>query len=179
MTPDAAGGDGAQTGRPRCFGRFCGLVLRVETVFICLLLTSLIVFSATQIVLRAAFSTGWSWADHLNKYTVLWIALMGAGVATRERKHITIDIVSRLLPTRGKLMVFALTDLFSATVCGVIAFACLRFVRSEREFGDVAFLNVPIWVVQIILPLGFAIMALRFLTQCAGNVAGSIRGGEQ
>jgi hypothetical protein len=36
------------------------------------------------------------------------------------------------------------------------------FVLSEKMMGDVAFANVPTWVVQTIIPFGFIVISLQY-----------------
>jgi TRAP-type C4-dicarboxylate transport system permease small subunit len=54
-----------------------------------------------QIVLRNGFDGGIVWADSLLRIMVLWIALIGAVVASRDQRHINIDLISRFLPPLG------------------------------------------------------------------------------
>jgi len=179
MTAAATGGRDASPRKDGALRKAYRALLWFETFLVCALLFTLIILSVAQIGLRNFLSTGWTWADALNKYIVLWIAMIGASVATRERRHITIDVASRLLPKRARAGVFAVTDLFSAVVAGTIGYACARFVLSEREFGGTAFLQVPSWVAQIILPIGFGIIALRFLVHSVLNAAAVVRGDER
>ena len=59
------------------------------------LLISMILLSSGQIVLRNFFDIGIIWIDPLLRVLVLWTALVGATVASRENKHIRIDLLSR------------------------------------------------------------------------------------
>ena len=68
---------------------------RVEQILLVILLSSMIVIAFFQIVLRNLFSTGLTWGDPLVRNLVLWIGFIGAALATREGKHINIDIVSQ------------------------------------------------------------------------------------
>ena len=47
-----------------------------------------------QIVMRNFFESGFLWAESFLRVLVLWVAVLGAMVATRERNHINIDPVS-------------------------------------------------------------------------------------
>ena len=72
-------------------------ISRVEQVLVTILLTMMILLAFSQIVLRNFFATGISWGDSLVRYLVLWVGFIGAAIATREGKHINIDVVSRWL----------------------------------------------------------------------------------
>ncbi len=138
---------------------------RLEDAVLALLLTGMIVLAAGQILLRNFFAYGLSWADPLLRILVLWLALLGAMAATREGRHIHIDLLSRFLPPLAARLARRATDLFAAAACALVAWHGGRFVWFEWQDGSELFSGVPAWSAEIIIPLGFALMALRFLLQ--------------
>ncbi len=138
-------------------------ILTIENGLLVLLLTGMILLATLQIVLRNGWSTGLSWADPALRVAVLWITLLGAMAATRDNNHIKIDLLARFLPTRLKRYMQLATDLFSASVCGLLAWHGGRFVYFEWQDGSILFASVPAWACELIIPLGFGVMALRFL----------------
>jgi len=126
-------------------------------------LLAMLFIALLQIILRNGFDSGMLWAESFSRILVLWVAMLGAMVATRENNHISIDAVSRYLPVTWRPFVSALTLLMAATVCAVVAWFSLEFVRFEYVDQTIAFANVPNWACQAILPLGFAVMSVRFL----------------
>lgn len=138
------------------------IIDRVEQALISILLSLMILISFLQIVLRNIFATGISWADPLVRNLVLWVAFIGAAIATREGRHITINAIPRWMPPRGKAIIGVITQLFSFLICGLLTFAAVKFVRNEAIMGSITFLGIPAWVPQIILPITFGLMAIRF-----------------
>lgn len=134
----------------------------VEDAFLVSLLLGMVLLAVLQIVLRNGFHGGLLWVDPLSRILVLWIALCGALVASRERRHVNIDVISRFLPLSAKRYVTALTALFTAVVCGVLAWYTLDFVRIEHESPTSAFASVPTWVCELVMPFGFSLMSLRY-----------------
>jgi len=134
----------------------------VENALLVLMLALIIGLSIMQIVLRNGFDLGVIWADSLLRVLVLWMSLWGAMVASRDNSHISIDIVVRTLSGFPKRAVLFLTRLFSAAVCGAIAWYSLTFIQFEYEDQTIAFASVPAWLCESIIPLAFSVMALRF-----------------
>ncbi|HEY0633836.1 MAG TPA: TRAP transporter small permease [Gammaproteobacteria bacterium] len=134
----------------------------IEDSVMIALVSSMILVAGAQIMLRNLFDTGFGWSDPLLRIMVLWVGLVGAMAATRERRHITIDVLSRFLPARGKQVSGVITDLFSSVVCALLAWHSGSFVIAEFHDGSEAFAGVPAWACEAIMPLGFAVMALRF-----------------
>jgi TRAP-type transport system small permease protein len=130
---------------------------------LCLLLLAMIVLACLQIGLRTFFSGGLLWIDPLLRYFVLWCGMLGAVVATRENKHIAIDVVGYLAPEQVKPWLALFIDLFSSLVAGLLTWAAVIFVRNEQLFGNAPLLNVPSWIWNLIFPVAFALITLHFL----------------
>ena len=142
--------------------RFDNLISRLEQFLIAVLLSAMILTAFLQIILRNFFSTGIAWGDPLVRNLVIWIGFIGATLATKEGKHITIEIVSHWLPGRANRYVQSASHLFSAIVSGLLTWAALKFVRVEALMGGTAIFDLPVWVPQVIIPVAFGIMTLRF-----------------
>jgi len=93
---------------------------------------------------------------------VIWVGFIGASIATKEGKHIAIEIVSYWLPAQANRYVQSVSHLFSALVCGLLTWAALKFVQVEALMGGPAIFDLPSWAPQVIIPAAFGIMTLRF-----------------
>ena len=118
---------------------------RVEKILVAAMLSVMILLAFLQIVLRNVFSTGISWGDPLVRYLVLWVGFIGASLATKEGKHITIEIFSRWFSGQRSLYLKAISYLVSAFVCGLLTFAGWTFVQNEAQMGTTTFLKTPAW----------------------------------
>jgi TRAP-type C4-dicarboxylate transport system permease small subunit len=136
---------------------------RLEDLLLAAMLLALIVLSALQIVLRIGFDSGLVWAEAISRMGVLWVALLGALGATRQRQHIMIDAVPRLLPPRGRQVLWTFTQLAAAGVAGLLAWYGIGLVALERESPVPFVAGIPSWVPMLALPLGFGLMSLRFI----------------
>lgn len=142
------------------FLRYCYLF---EDAVLILILLTMIGFAVTQIVARNFFGSGIPWADTFLNILVLWVGLVGAMVATRRDHHIAIDALMRFFSEKVQGIVQRLVDLFTAVICGILAYHSFRFVLIEYESGTLAFSIVPSWLCQSILPVAFSVIALRYL----------------
>lgn len=146
-------------------GGMVRLLELVEDSLLVGLLLVMILLAFGQIVLRNFFSTGVAWVDPLLRVLVLWVGLIGAMVATRIDKHISVDVLTRLLSPRLGALARVVTRLFAAGVSGLIAWHAGRFVIDEWRSGSEAFSGVPAWFLEAVIPLGFGIIAARLLLQ--------------
>ena len=133
-----------------------------ENLLLTLLFGGMVLLAAGQIVLRNVFDNGLVWAEPLLRILVLWVGMVGAIAASRENRHIAIDMLSRYL--RGRLLgiVVLLISIFTCAICALLAWHTFRFVRDEYLYSDVEVAGLPIWLWQSILPFGFALIAWRY-----------------
>jgi C4-dicarboxylate transporter DctQ subunit len=134
----------------------------MEEGLLVVLLGSMLLIAFFQIVLRNVFATGLDWGDPVVRNLVLWVGFVGAALATREGKHIQIDLVSRWTGPRARKVTEALTQGFSFLTCCWLAWASVKFIINEIEMKNMLFSGIPSWVSEIILPLTFGSMAFRF-----------------
>jgi TRAP-type C4-dicarboxylate transport system permease small subunit len=133
-----------------------------EDAVLVVILSGMIVLASGQIVLRNFFDIGFIWSDEALRLMVLWLAVAGAVAASRDDKHINVEVLDRFLPGRVKTLKDALIHGFTAGICGVVAWHSFLFVRMSHEFGDVLLGGIPAWLLQAILPVGFGLIAYRY-----------------
>jgi C4-dicarboxylate transporter, DctQ subunit len=147
-------------GGARAFFDFLG---NLEITLIVALLASLVVLGTTQIIMRNVLHSGLLWADPFMRHVVLYLGAVGATLAAARMNHITVDVSSRLLPAKLKparrVIVYGATAIASY----LLAIAAARLVINERGYGEVAFLGIRTWVLQLILPVCFVVITYRTL----------------
>jgi TRAP-type C4-dicarboxylate transport system permease small subunit len=136
---------------------------RLEQALIAVLLLTMILIAFLQIVLRNFFATGVDWGDALVRYLVVWVGFVGAAIAVKEGKHITIDVISRALSGVRRRLLQAVSNTCSAAICGLLTWAGIKFIRFEAEMGGTVFLKLPVWVPELIIPVSFGLMTLRYV----------------
>ena len=137
-------------------------ISRVEQILIAALLAIMILLAFSQIVLRNFFATGISWGDALVRYLVVWVGFVGAAIATKEGKHITIEVFSRWVSGAGRKAMLAISNFSSAAICGLLTWAGIKFIWFEAQMGATAFHKIPAWIPELIIPVTFGLMTLRY-----------------
>jgi len=137
---------------------------------LCTLFITMILLACLQIALRTFFSSGLLWADPLLRHLVLWCGMFGAVVATREKKHIAIDVLGYLAVEKVKPWIGLTIGLFSTLVATALTWAAIIFVRNEFSFGTLPLLTIPSWVWFLIFPLGFSLITMHFLISFIADI---------
>lgn len=134
-----------------------------EDTAIVLLTIAILAMSCSGIVMRNLNLAGISWTDNAVRIAVLWVAIFGALRASREQNHISIDLIGHYSNQMVQRLVHLIISISSTIICSIGAYYSTIFVISEREMGEFAFLHVPTWLCEAIIPFGLMVMALRFL----------------
>lgn len=134
----------------------------LERAMVILLLTGLLGLGLLQVIERNVLASGIFWADELLQHMVLWLGFLGASLATREHRHLSIDVLSHFLPRRWQLWIEFLLNTAALVLCTFLAQAAWGLVRSEYTAGTVLTFGASAWLAQSIIPLGFGAITLRF-----------------
>jgi TRAP-type C4-dicarboxylate transport system permease small subunit len=150
---------------------------RLEETLLVSLVILMVSLGFLQILFRNLISVGIVWIDSLVRHLVLWVALLGASVATRENRHIIIDVLSgRVSPTYYSRIQGAV-QLFSALGCLLLVYPAIRFVQNDYVAGKTLAFGIPLWLSQAIMPAMMLVMGVRFLLQGLKKLFSENRGG--
>jgi C4-dicarboxylate transporter, DctQ subunit len=138
---------------------------KIEGAVLIFLLLIMLFMAFGQVVLRNVFTGGIVWGDILLRHLVLWIGFLGAALATSGERHINIDILTRYLSERLKRVVAVLSNIFAAVVCYLLFRASLTFIEFEIANNNTTFAEIPSWYVQIIIPVGYGLVAFHFIVR--------------
>ena len=136
---------------------------KIEGHLIVLILSLMILLSFGQMLLRNFFDLGIIWGDTLLRQWVLWLGFLGASMAAKQNKHISIEVFSNFLSPYWKQIIKSFTQLAAGIISGFLAWSAWSFMIFEKESESVLFLDLPVWIFQIILPYSFMVIALRFI----------------
>ena len=135
----------------------------VESGLLVLLLGTMIVIAAYQVLARNLFDTGLMWGDGLVRVLVLWVTFVGATIASRNDAHIRIDLLTRFVGKLSSEWLERFRSLFTAFVAGVFCWYSLEFVLLDYQDGITAFGKVPAWICEAIMPIGSGLICFRYL----------------
>lgn len=107
---------------------------------------------------------GWFWATKLALFLMIWAGFIGASLATRARMHLTIDISSKILSQKGAKVAAFFSQAISAGFCFYLASLAYDFTVESYRFGDKeGVFPIPLWIVQLIIPVTLVMMGSRFI----------------
>jgi len=144
---------------------------RLEDGVSIVLLGAMVLLPLAEIVVRQ-LGTGIPGALPFEQHLTLWVAFLGAALAAREGRLLALATGNFLPEGRFRAVAAVFTGGVSAMVATLLGTASLDLVQIEREGGIEMAVGVPVWVGQAVMPVGFAILALRLAWKSSDLWAG-------
>jgi len=116
-----------------------------------------------EIILRKVFHSGLGSSAPIVQHLVLAVGMLGGAIAARENRLLSISTLTLSFSPRWQGRAAWFSHGFAAAISALLAGASVAFVVSSRQRGAELAFGVPVWVAQILLPVGFALIALRLL----------------
>lgn len=139
-------------------------VAKAEAAFLALALAVMVLVVFGDFALREIVNQGWAWAKELAAYLMVWVGFVGASLATHRRRHLVMSLSEKAFPPSVRKWTALAACLITAALCLTLAWLGLRYVLETRMTGETSLtLALPIWAVQAVIPLAFALIGLRFL----------------
>jgi tripartite ATP-independent transporter DctM subunit len=148
-----------------------GVLAAAENAILSLVFAVLALLPLAEIVLRAAAGIGFQGTSSIVQHLTMAIGMLGATVAARDERLIAFSgatLLKGFAAAAARLLGYAAAAAVSALLC----YASLQLVDAERAGGRILAHGVPVWAVQLLLPLGFGAIALRLLLRSSGQLAG-------
>ena len=138
-----------------------------ENLFIALCLAAMVIIPLLEMALRST-KIVLRGSSAIQCHLTLFVCMLGGAIAAREGRLLSLSTVTAFLKARAKPAAQLFSGTVGAAFTAILFVASLRFVLQEKAAGNILAYGVPIWWAEVILPLGFAVIALRLLWH-AGN----------
>ena len=138
---------------------------KIETGALCLIVAMMLGLAILKIVMRYVFSASLLWSDIMLQHLTLWLCFFGAALATCERRHISIDVLSRILPGSVTRWTNFIIDCVALVVVGILAYYGFLFIEDEKSSTAILIGSVPLWWAKIIIPYGFVLIGIHVVLQ--------------
>jgi C4-dicarboxylate transporter DctQ subunit len=151
----------------------CRLVVAVAIT----LLGLLVVATLLQVVSRYILRQPLDWTEETARYVFVWLAMIGAGIAARDRMHFFVDVFLEWLPRRLRRVAAIGTGLASTAFLLVVSWAAINLALGNA-IQDSPVLMVPMSLPYFAIPVGLVLMALFSLGETVRHLRRSEGGPE-
>ena len=147
---------------------------QLENFLVSLALAALMLLPLIEIVGRKVFHGGIDGAAAFQQHLVLIIGLLGGMFAARDRRLLSLSTLTTFLKGGWQTFARVFSSAFAAGITVFLCLAAVQLVQSEKEGGKFLAYDIPVWTVQLIMPLGFGVIALRLLWHAADTWRGRL-----
>jgi tripartite ATP-independent transporter DctM subunit len=145
-----------------------------ENLIVSLALGVMVLLPLAEALLRKLFHTGISGASPIVQHLVLAVGMLGGAVAAREGRLLSLSTLRVMLRGRWKPAAIVASSGFAVTVSVFLCVASAQYISFTKPAGKILAYGVPVWVVQLILPVAFAVIAVRLLAHSSDTRTGRL-----
>ena len=127
-----------------------------------------------EILLRKIFGTGVSGSSVIVQHLTLIVGMLGGAIAAREERLLALSPVQMLLKGRWLTAAQILSGGVAVAICFFLCVSSALYVADVRPLGKILVYGLPVWVVQLVLPIGFGLVALRLLWHVSAHWTGRV-----
>jgi TRAP-type C4-dicarboxylate transport system permease small subunit len=142
-----------------------------ENLLVVFSLAALMALPLIEIVLRR-FHTGISGSSAFVQNFTLIVGMLGGAIAARDGRLLSFSTLGSFLKGRIKAAAHTVSSGVAAVISAFLCVASLKFLLTERQGGARLAYNIPTWLVELVLPIGFGLIALRLIWRASSHWKG-------
>lgn len=136
------------------------------------LLALLVATTLLQVLSRYVLSKPFDWTEEAARYIFVWVAMLGAGMAAKDRAHFFVDLLLERMPPRLGKYVAVSTGVVASAFLLAISWAALELALSNGV-QDSPVLTIPMSIPYFAIPVGLGLMALFAVSDTVQTIRGS------
>lgn len=137
-------------------------IIDITAIFI---MAALVIDVVWQVVSRYLLKNPSAWTEELAGFLLVWVGLLGACIAHREKAHLGIDYFVEKFKTENsdliRILVSLLTTAFSLTILTWGGYQLVQTTFKTNQYSPA--IGIPMGYVYLILPLSGILMTLYSL----------------
>ncbi|WP_240672194.1 TRAP transporter small permease [Tropicibacter alexandrii] len=140
---------------------------RITSVATGAVLVGLVSLVCLEALLRGGFNYSLGFAEELTGYGVVFMTFFGAALALRGHAMFQVHFLLDRWPEGTRRWLVRVFVLIALVICVILAWKTKDLTLSSFSRGKFAptVLRTPLWIPQLILPLGFSVLAFFLVEQ--------------
>ena len=139
-------------------------------------LTAMVLLPLAELLIRPLFVGGIPGSIPFVEHLTLWVGFLGAGIAARQNKLISLATASFIPDGVLRRWSTAFSATVGSVICALLFWSAIDIVAIEMELGGEIALGIPSWVFQLVLPFSFAVLSCRLAWRAGGWSARAVAG---
>lgn len=121
------------------------------------------------------------WVFEMTQLLSATMALLGGGYALLRGGHVKIDLIYKRFPVRTRAILDIFTSILFYTLCLVLIWqgSIVAFESFVTKATTGAQLNPPMWIPQLLVPLGGLLIGLQGVVVLSRNIRIAVTGRDE
>ncbi|MFO8047032.1 MAG: TRAP transporter small permease [Halomonas sp.] len=146
-------------------------ISRAEAVILAMGVILMAVNTIANVLSRFILGESLHFSEEVNRILIVMITFAGIGYAARHGRHIRMSAIYDAVPTGGRRWMMIIISLFTALVMFMLCYYSIGYISTLYSRGRVLpSLSIPVWIMYIWVPLGFAITGIQYLLTAIKNM---------
>lgn len=136
---------------------------KLEEIFVGMAMIAATLVLFINIILRYFFNENQSWADEFVRYSIIWIAFIGAAICFRQGIHFGVDLLIKSLPKKYKTHLQVYINVVCILFVILLIYFGFKLVFFSMQTGQMTpSLQIATYWVYLSIPVG-ATLSLLYL----------------
>lgn len=159
-----------ESGLPGFLGKIDEAIAKTEAVILAMGVILMAVNTCVNVIMRFGLGQGLFFSGEVNRILIVLITFAGIGYAARHGRHIRMSAIYDTLPVMGRKILMIVIALFTAAVMFFLCYYSYGYIETLYGRGRILpALSIPIWIIYIWVPIGFAITGIQYLLTAIKN----------
>lgn len=145
-----------------------------EEIVIAIALGVMVLTPIAEASFRKTLHTGIASSAAIVQHLTLFIGMMGGALAARETRLLSLSTLGDLLKGQLRTAARVFSNACAACITALLCLAGIQFVTMEKASGRIFAYDIPLWLLQTLIPLGMGMIALRLLWHAASEWRGRL-----
>lgn len=104
------------------------------------------------------------WVEELSGYGAVWVTYLGIAYALRQGRHVRVDLLTRQVSPKMQAIMRGLGDIACVIFSIILTWKAIYLVGVSLQVQRLTpLLGLPVYWLQIVLPVGFILFGLESL----------------
>jgi C4-dicarboxylate transporter DctQ subunit len=120
-------------------------------------------FICVEVITRYVFGLSQAFLEELSKNFMVWFVYLILAIVSKERGHVKIDALSRLLKGKSAIVADIIFHLSVVAVCIIIGIGMVSSIQAFYISGQTPATQfaLPEWIIRLLVPVGLLFLVLR------------------
>jgi len=142
----------------------------IEDNFCAAILLAMLILTFVNVVARKLLNSSMPFVEELTTCGLMMLSIIGAATAAKRGAHLGLSLFTDMMPPKAQRYVALVGDILAAAFSGLIVYYGYFMVLNEYANKlKTAGMSWPEWLFGIWLPIGGAVLVIRYIQLAIKN----------